>query len=113
MPVRDRSTRYDHGRRTAGARILPVTHVYEIRLREHLDSRWANCLDGIALSYREDGTTLLVGPVRDQAALHGLLARVRDLGLTLLSVTCLGPAQGRTSVPADGVRAGDEPPAES
>jgi len=60
--------------------------VYEIRVREHLDDCWANRFDGFFITHEEDGTTALVGPVRDQAALHGLLWRVRDLGLTLVSV---------------------------
>ena len=70
-----------------------MTHIYEIRLKEHLDDHWSDRFEGLAVSHLEDGTTLLVGPVRDQAALHGLLGRVRDLGLTLLAVTCIGPAQ--------------------
>ena len=63
-----------------------MTHLYEIRLKEHLDHRWSDRFEGFALSYREDGATVLVGPVCDQAALFGLLCRVRDLGLTLLAV---------------------------
>jgi hypothetical protein len=90
-----------------------MTHVYEIRLREHLDNRWANRFVGFVLSYLEDGTTLLVGPVRDQAALHGLLSRVRDLGLTLLAVTCIGAEQQPASLPADSVRTGSRPAMES
>jgi hypothetical protein len=60
--------------------------VYEIRVREHLDNCWAKRFDDFCITHEEDGTTVLVGPVRDQAALHGLLWRVRDLGLTLVSV---------------------------
>jgi cell division septation protein DedD len=60
--------------------------VYEIRVREHLDNCWAHRFDGFFITHEEDGTTVLIGPVRDQAALHGLLCRVRDLGLTLVSV---------------------------
>jgi hypothetical protein len=63
-----------------------MAEVYKIRVREHLDDRWANRFDGLFITHEEDGTTALVGPVRDQAALHGLLCRVRDLGLTLLAV---------------------------
>jgi hypothetical protein len=59
---------------------------YEIRLTGHLDSRWAAWFDGMSLSTESDGTTVLSGPVADQAALHGLLRRVRDLGLPLVSV---------------------------
>lgn len=59
---------------------------YEIRLKGHLDARWANRFEGLSLSYGSDGTTVLSGPVVDQAALHGVLRKVRDLGLPLLSV---------------------------
>ncbi len=60
---------------------------YEIRLQGHLDVRWAASFDGLAVSQQDDGTTLVSGSVADQAALHGLLQRVRDLGLPLVSVT--------------------------
>jgi hypothetical protein len=60
---------------------------YEIRLKGHLDDRWAAWFDGLSLSHESDGTTVLRGLVVDQAALHGLLQKVRDTGLPLLSVT--------------------------
>jgi hypothetical protein len=60
---------------------------YEIRLRGHLSPRWAARFDGMTLTPRADGTTLIEGQVADQAALHGLLGALRDLGLPLLSVT--------------------------
>jgi hypothetical protein len=60
---------------------------YEIRLNGHLDSRWAAWFDGLSLTNENDGTTIIGGPVVDQAALHGLLQKVRDLGLMLVSVT--------------------------
>jgi hypothetical protein len=60
---------------------------YEIRLQGHLDRRWAASFDGLTLSRESDGTTLIAGRVVDQAALHGLLQRVRDVGLPLISVT--------------------------
>jgi hypothetical protein len=66
---------------------------YEIRLRGHLDSRWAAWFDGLSLSNENDGTTVIGGPVVDQAALHGLLQKVRDLGLPLVSVTQIQPDQ--------------------
>jgi hypothetical protein len=59
---------------------------YEIRIKGHLDARWADRFDGLRFAYESDGTTTLSGPVADQAALHGLLRRVRDLGMPLLSV---------------------------
>lgn len=60
---------------------------YEIRLQGHLDARWSAWFDGLTLTRENDGTTLLQGPVVDQAALHGLLQKVRDVGLPLVSVT--------------------------
>jgi hypothetical protein len=68
---------------------------YEIRLKGHLDSRWAAWFDGLSLTNSSDGTTLLRGPVADQAALHGLLQKVRDIGLPLVSVTQVQPDQPR------------------
>jgi hypothetical protein len=63
---------------------------YEIRIEGHLAARWATWFDGMTLTADRDGTTVLEGPVMDQAALHGLLHKVRDIGLPLLSVTRLG-----------------------
>ena len=65
---------------------------YEIRLSGHLDDRWAAWFDGLSLGHEADGTTLIRGPVVDQAALHGLLQKVRDLGLPLVSVLHVDPA---------------------
>jgi hypothetical protein len=59
---------------------------YEIRLKGHLDTRWAAWFDGLTLTHDSDGTTIIGGPVADQAALHGLLQKTRDLGLPLVSV---------------------------
>jgi len=64
---------------------------YEIRLKGHLEARWANQFEGLTITLEEDGNTLLTGPVVDQAALHGLLKKVRDLGMTLLSICPLEP----------------------
>lgn len=64
---------------------------YEIRLQGRLDPRRSASFDGMTLTSDTDGTTVLTGPVVDQAALHGLLARVRDLGLPLISVTQVEP----------------------
>jgi hypothetical protein len=63
-----------------------MTHFYEIRIAGHLDAHWADWFDGMSITLEEDGTTLLSGPVPDQPALHGLLRKVRDLGLPLVSV---------------------------
>jgi hypothetical protein len=65
--------------------------VYEIRVRGHLESRWAAWFDGMTLTPASDGTTNIAGPVVDQAALHGLLHTLRDTGLPLLSVTQVEP----------------------
>ena len=62
---------------------------YEIRLHGDLPSRWAAWFDGLAVTSGGDGTTVITGPVADQTALHGLLQRVRDLGIPLVSVTRL------------------------
>jgi hypothetical protein len=64
---------------------------YEIRVKGHLDTRWAAWFDGLTLTYASDGTTSIHGPVADQAALHGLLQKIRDLGLPLISVNHLAP----------------------
>jgi hypothetical protein len=66
---------------------------YEIRLKGHLDSRWAAWFDGLSLTNETDGTTIIRGPVADQSALHGLLQKVRDLGVPLVSVTQVEPGQ--------------------
>jgi hypothetical protein len=60
--------------------------IYEIRIKGHLDDKWAEWFEGLTITLEEDGDTLLTGPVIDQAALHGLLKKVRDLGMPLLSV---------------------------
>jgi hypothetical protein len=60
--------------------------VYQIRIKGHLDSQWTEWFGGVTITLEEDGNTLLTGPVIDQAALHGLLKKVRDLGLPLISI---------------------------
>lgn len=66
---------------------------YEIRLKGHLDDRWSDWFEGLTITLEDDGNTLLTGPVVDQAALHGLLKKVRDLGMPLLSVCPHDPGQ--------------------
>jgi hypothetical protein len=70
---------------------------YEIRVRGHLDARWAEWFDGLSFTYGSDGTTLLCGSVVDQAALYGVLRKVRDLGLLLISVKAADTAQADRS----------------
>lgn len=71
--------------------------VYQIRIQGHLDRRWTDWFEGLTITQEDNGDTLLTGPVVDQAALHGLLRKVRDLGMPLLSVNQVG--ERRTSVP--------------
>lgn len=59
---------------------------YKIRVNEHLEGKWSEWLDGMAINYEEDGKSVLTGQLVDQAALHGLLNKIRDLGLTLVAV---------------------------
>ena len=75
--------RYDHPAR------------YEIRLKGHLDTRWAAWFDGLTLTHHSDGSTIIGGPVADQAALYGLLQKARDLGLPLISVNYVEPGHPR------------------
>jgi hypothetical protein len=64
---------------------------YDIRVQGHLDARWAAWFGGFTLTHASDGTTVIHGHVLDQAALHGLLAKLRDIGIPLVSVTQLNP----------------------
>jgi len=68
---------------------------YEIRLKGHLDTRWAAWFDGLTLTHHSDGSTIIGGPVADQAALYGLLQKTRDLGLPLISVNYVEPGHPR------------------
>jgi hypothetical protein len=65
--------------------------VYQIRIKGHLSPQWADWFGGLTITLEDNGDTLLTGPVIDQAALHGLLKKVRDLGLPLVSVGPLEP----------------------
>ena len=82
---------------------LPTGHYdrpgrYEIRVKGRLDARWAAWFDGLTITHDGDGTTVIHGPVADQAALHGLLQKTRDLGLPLISVNYAEP--GHPPAPA-------------
>ena len=71
--------------------------VYQIRLKGHLGGQWTDWFGGLTITLEDNGDTLLTGPVVDQAALHSLLRKVRDLGMPLLSVTCVKPGQADAS----------------
>ncbi len=67
--------------------------VYQIRIKGHLGHQWRDWFENLTITLEEDGDTLLTGPVVDQAALHGLLKKVRDLGMPLVSVSPVKPGQ--------------------
>lgn len=70
---------------------------YELRVEGHLDEHWSTWFDGLVLTHEDDGTTTLRGVVTDQAELHGLLAKVRDLGATLISLNARDATGGADS----------------
>jgi hypothetical protein len=78
--------------------------VYQIRIKGHLDPYWSSWFEGLAITREDNGETLLTGPLVDQAALHGLMRKMRDLGIPLLSVVCVkaGQAATETSEGTDG-----------
>jgi hypothetical protein len=78
---RDVKSEFDPGTRT----------VYQIRIKGHLGGQWTDWFEGLAITLDQSGDTLLTGPVVDQAALHGLLRKVRDLGMPLVSVSPVEP----------------------
>ena len=71
--------------------------VYQIRIKGHLGRQWTDWFGGLTITLEDNGETLLTGPVVDQAALHGLLRKVRDLGVLLLSVSRVEPGQAEAS----------------
>jgi hypothetical protein len=78
---------------------MSETETYEIRVRGRLAERWSAWFDGMEIIPADDGSTLIRGQVADQAALHGLIQRVRDLGLPLVSVTNKGTPPSRPAYP--------------
>ena len=70
--------------------------VYQIRIKGHLSHQWTDWFEGLTITLEEGGDTLLTGPVIDQAALHGLLKKVRDLGMPLVSVNVVNPGRAKT-----------------
>jgi hypothetical protein len=79
------------------------TVIYQIRIKGHLGNQWTDWFEGLTITLEEDGNTLLTGPVIDQAALHGLLKKVRDLGMPLVSVSPVEPGPS-TTLPLRGLR---------
>ena len=71
--------------------------IYQIRIKGHLGHQWTDWFEGLTITLEDNGDTLLTGPVVDQAALHGLLKKVRDLGMPLLSVNRVEPGQADVS----------------
>jgi hypothetical protein len=69
--------------------------VYQIRIKGHLGQQWTDWFDGLSITQEEDGNTLLNGSVIDQAALHGILEKIRDLGIPLLSVNSVGRQESK------------------
>jgi hypothetical protein len=70
--------------------------IYQIRLKGHLGCEWTDWFEGLTITLAENGGTLLIGPVADQSALHGLLRKVHDLGMSLLSINRVQPGQNET-----------------
>ena len=70
--------------------------IYQIRIKGHLGSQWTDWFEGLTVMLEDNGDTLLTGPVVDQAALYGLLKKVRDLGMPLVSVSPVGPGPPTT-----------------
>ena len=83
------------------AEVMDSSHpmIYQIKVKSHLSSDWTDWFDGLTITPEESGDTLLTGPVIDQAALYGLLKKVRDLGMTLIS---LNPVQFNETIPEKG-----------
>ena len=71
--------------------------VYQIRIKGHLGRQWTNWFGGLTIALEDNGETLLTGPVVDQAALHGVLRKVRDVGMPLLSVNHVKPGEAEAS----------------
>ena len=71
--------------------------VYQIRIKGHLGREWTDWFGGLTITLEDNGETLLTGPVVDQAALYGVLRKVRDVGMPLLSVICVKPGEAEAS----------------
>jgi hypothetical protein len=96
----DRTTGTTTGAPSSGPAAVPQ---YEVRVQGHLGARWSAWFDGLSLTPEDGGTTVIRGPVVDQAALHGLLQKLRDLAIPLISLTPLTPlAPLSPEAPAEG-----------
>lgn len=71
--------------------------IYRITIKGHLGDEWSDWFDGLTVTLMDNGETILTGPIIDQAALHGVLIKIRDLGLPLLSLTRVAPEGGNES----------------
>lgn len=71
--------------------------VCQIRIKGHIGHQWTDWFDGMTITLENNGDTLITGPVIDQAALHGLLKKVRDMGMPLISVNCTEPEQAKAA----------------
>jgi hypothetical protein len=71
-----------------------ASDIYRITIKGHLDSEWSDWFDGLTVTLSDTGETILTGPIVDQTALHGVLSKIRDLGLPLLTLTRLAPERG-------------------
>jgi len=78
---------------------VTIPLIYQIKVKGHLDLRWSEWFDGLTISHEPNGETLLTGPVEDQPALFGLLLKIRDLNLTLLSLNRIEPDSAETNQP--------------
>ncbi len=83
-----------------------MSNIYQIRLKGHLDHHWSGWLNDLTLTHHKDGITMLVGPIPDQAALYGLLIKMRDLGVSLISINCIEP----NCIEPDSTKAVQPPP---
>ncbi|MBX3084671.1 MAG: hypothetical protein KF716_23755 [Anaerolineae bacterium] len=78
-----------------------MTQAYVIRVKGHLDQSWADWFDGLTILHQDSGDSLLIGPLPDQGALHGVLNRLRDLSIPLISVNTVDVAESRPEEAAD------------
>ena len=76
-----------------------TSDIYRIAVKGHLDSGWSEWFDGLTITPMDSGETILTGPIVDQTALHGVLIKIRDLSLPLLSLKCIAPEREHESIP--------------